>query len=388
MSVLRSKNMSFPPTISYWEIEQYLNDIDLLIIGSGIVGLTTAIFYKKAHPAAKVVIVEKGMLPSGASTKNAGFACFGSASEILSDLRTTAEDEVFHLVKRRIDGLKELRLLVGDKNLEYEACGGFEVFRKEDLELFEKCMTFISRANKEIEQRTGMKQTYSIADNRITDFGFSGVEHLILNQHEGALSTGKMMFHLIKIAAQLDIIILNGIEVSGFEDVGSTVEIELKNGLILRPKHLHISTNGFATALLPELDVKPARAQVLITAPINDLKVRGTFHLDEGYYYFRNVGNRLLFGGGRQLDKVGETKTELETTELIQNKLDELLKTVVLPNSKFTIEHRWAGIMGVGETKKAIVQRISTHVSCSVRLGGMGVAIGTSVGKQSAEMIG
>jgi len=78
----------------------------------------------------------------------------------------------------------------------------------------------------------------------------------------------------------------------------------------------------------------------------------------------------------------------LETTELIQNKLDELLKTVVLPNSKFTIEHRWAGIMGVGETKKAIVQRISTHVSCSVRLGGMGVAIGTSVGKQSAEMIG
>jgi len=380
--------MSFPPNISYWEINQYFRNVDLLIVGSGIVGLTTAIFHKKIHPAAKVLIVEKGMLPSGASTKNAGFACFGSASEILSDLKTVSEEHVFNLVEKRINGLNELRLLLGDKNLAYEACGGFEVFRKEDSELFEKCLHFISKANKEIEHRTGMKQTYSIADNRIADFGFSGVEHLILNQHEGALDTGKMMSCLIKLAAQLDIIILNGSEVSRFKDVDSCVEVELKNGLILKPTHLHIATNGFAASLLPDLDVKPARAQVLITAPINDLKVKGTFHLNEGYYYFRNVGNRLLLGGGRQLDKEGETKTELETTELIQNNLDELLKTVILPNSEFKIEHRWAGIMGVGETKKAIVKRISNNVSCSVRLGGMGVAIGTSVGKQSAELIG
>lgn len=380
--------MSFPPNISYWELNQYFRDIDLLVVGSGIVGLTTAIFYKKTHPTAKVLIVEKGMLPSGASTKNAGFACFGSASEILSDLKNASEDDVFNLVKKRIDGLNELRLLVGDKKLAYEACGGFELFSKEDSELFEKCVRFISKANSEIECRTGMKQTYSIADNRMAEFGFSGVEHLILNQHEGALDTGKMMTHLIKLAAKLDIKLLNGCEVAAFKDLGAATEVELKNGITLTPKHLHIATNGFAASLLPDLDVKPARAQVLITAPINDLKVKGTFHMNEGYYYFRNVENRLLLGGGRQLDTEGETKTELETTELIQNNLDELLKTVILPNSEYKIEHRWAGIMGVGETKKAIVKRISNNVSCSVRLGGMGVAIGTSVGKQSAEMIG
>jgi hypothetical protein len=37
--------------------------------------------------------------------------------------------------------------------------------------------------------------------------------------------------------------------------------------------------------------VKPARAQVLITEPIDNLDVRGTFHLDCGYYYFRNIGS-------------------------------------------------------------------------------------------------
>ena len=35
---------------------------------------------------------------------------------------------------------------------------------------------------------------------------------------------------------------------------------------------------------------------------------------------------------------------------------------------------RWAGIMGVGKTKKPIVKKLSENVSCGVRMGGMGVA--------------
>jgi glycine/D-amino acid oxidase-like deaminating enzyme len=48
--------------------------------------------------------------------------------------------------------------------------------------------------------------------------------------------------------------------------------------------------------------LKPARAQVLITKPIDSLKIKGTFHMDRGYYYFRNIDNRVLIGGGRNLD--------------------------------------------------------------------------------------
>ena len=379
--------MVFPPQLSFWEIKQYFKDVDLLVIGSGIVGLTSAIFYKKKHPKAKVCVLEKGMLPSGASTKNAGFACFGSPSEILSDLETSSEDQIYALILERLNGLNELRSLVGDKNLSYDSCGGYEVFTKEDAELFEKCESFISIANKELKDRMGLKETYSLADNHISDYGFSGVEHLILNKHEGALDTGKMMAHLIKMATKLDITILNGLEVSEFIEVNAGVEVKLKNDFAIKCRKLHIATNGFATSLLPNLDVKPARAQVLITSPIESLKVRGTFHMNEGFYYFRNVGNRVLFGGGRQLDIAGETDTDLITTERIQIELENILQTVILPNTSYKIDHRWAGIMGVGETKKAITKRISDNITCAVRLGGMGVAIGTLVGKRSAELI-
>jgi hypothetical protein len=43
--------------------------------------------------------------------------------------------------------------------------------------------------------------------------------------------------------------------------------------------------------------------------------------------------------------------------------------------------------MGVGETKKPIIKEISSNVYCGVRLGGMGIAIGTLVGKEVAELM-
>jgi len=78
--------------LSYWELQTYFKNIDLTIIGSGIVGLTAAIESKKKFPSLKVIVLERGILPSGASTKNAGFSCFGSVSELLSDLKNTSEN--------------------------------------------------------------------------------------------------------------------------------------------------------------------------------------------------------------------------------------------------------------------------------------------------------
>ena len=146
-----------------------------------------------------------------------------------------------------------------------------------------------------------------------------------------------------------------------------------------------IATNGFASQLnIP--NVKPARAQVLITKPIKNLHIQGTFHLDQGYYYFRNIDNRILFGGGRNLDFKTEETTEFAQTKLIQNKLETLLKTTILPEIDFEINQRWSGIMGVGKQKKAIVKQLSNNVFCGVRLGGMGVAIGSLIGKELAEI--
>ena len=78
---------------SWWELDALSNTRDLIIVGAGITGLSTALFYKRRFPKHDVLLLERGFWPAGATTRNAGFACFGSAGELLDDLQQ-GQDEV------------------------------------------------------------------------------------------------------------------------------------------------------------------------------------------------------------------------------------------------------------------------------------------------------
>ena len=70
---------------SYWEKEYFLGKIDFLIVGAGLTGLQTAINLKEKEPKANVVVIDRFAWSLGASTRNAGFACFANVSEIIDD---------------------------------------------------------------------------------------------------------------------------------------------------------------------------------------------------------------------------------------------------------------------------------------------------------------
>jgi gamma-glutamylputrescine oxidase len=371
-------------TLSYWERETFFNNVKIVIAGSGIVGLTAAIFSKQRYPDAKILVIERGSLPSGASSKNAGFACFGSPSEILDDFEKYGKEETFKIIQKRWNGLSRLRSLLGDENIGYEHFGSYEVFT--DEKIFDRCKNNLENLNEDLKEISGIEQNFQIADSKILEFGFKGVKHLIWNKGEGQINTGKMIFNLIRKCQEMGIIILNGLEIKKFSDEGNGVVVDIENFRFKTDKLL-IATNGFAKQLLPDLNVNPARAQVLVTSPIKGLNIRGTFHYDKGYYYFRNIGDRILFGGGRNLDFQGEETFEFGLTERIQGSLEQILREIILPEKEYQIEQRWSGIMGVGDTKATIVKNISENIVCAVRMGGMGVAIGTLIGEEAAELV-
>ena len=368
--------------LSYWELKNWFTNVDYTIVGSGIVGLHTALRLREKFPESKILVLEKGILPQGASTKNAGFACFGSISEILDDLKNHTEEEVIQLVQKRWKGLQLLRKRLGDTQIDFKPYGGYELFLESDEESYTMCLAKLPFIN-DLLKPLFKADVFVKEANR---FGFKGIyEHLVFNPFEAQIDTGNMMQSLLKQAVANDILILNQQTFTAYQENIKNVEVELENFSFLTNKLL-FATNGFANKLTNGA-VKPARAQVLITEPIPNLYIKGTFHLDKGYYYFRNIGDRILLGGGRNLDFDTENTSEFGQTEIVQNKLEQLLKEVILPNQDFKIEHRWSGIMGVGANKKPIVSQLSENVYCGVRLGGMGVAIGSLIGQELADLI-
>ena len=68
-------------SISFWEKESFTCN-DVIVIGGGIIGLSVAISLLESNSKLSVLLLERGVFPSGASTKNAGFACFGSPTAV------------------------------------------------------------------------------------------------------------------------------------------------------------------------------------------------------------------------------------------------------------------------------------------------------------------
>jgi len=371
--------------LSFWEKDVFLKKYDVIIIGAGFSGLWLAYFLKKYQPKIEIAILETGTLPTGASTKNAGFSCFGSPTELLENIEVMGIDQAMFWAEKRYKGINMITQFFGSE-AEFDDCGGTELFS--DKNLFEETKDQISALNHSIKSIVGNDNHFFLDDNIIQNAGFSGFQYAIKNSVEGSIHSGKLINIMTETLHAMKVRIFNGVKVQRFDNEIDGIKVYAENGLIFEAQHLSITTNAFTKELLPEVDLYPGRGQVLITEPIEGLNWRGTFHFDKGYYYFRNYRNRVLFGGGRNLDFKTENTDEFALTELVQNKLEQLLYENIIPKHKnIKIEQRWSGIMAFDETKTPLSKCLNNRISLSVRMNGMGVALAPTLSESLAKEI-
>lgn len=385
MSVRRAQYDEATMHLSYWEQDGLL-EADCIVVGAGLIGLQTALELRALAPAARILVLERGALPAGASSRNAGFACFGSLTELLHDIDTLGTDAALALVEQRWRGLQRLRSRVGDAAVEYEALGGYEVLTAAHLPALER----IDEVNQLLAPLFGAP-VFRADRQGVQRAGFGpSARALVVNPHEGQLHSGRLMDVLLRQVAAAGVRIHTGMQVSAVHEAGSRVEVHAESAthaLVLRAAGVALCTNGLLDQLVPGCGIRPARGQVLVTEPVPGLAWRGSFHMDQGYIYFRNLGNRVLLGGARNVDLAGEASAEMTITEPIQRRLEQLLQDTLLPGRETRVAMRWAGIMGFSEHKQAVVRRVSPRVVIGFGCNGMGVALGADVAARTAALL-
>lgn len=364
-------------------------DTDCLVVGGGLIGLLTALAWRDTHPSDRIVVLERGILPFGASSRNAGFACFGSLGEIVADIDIMGEAAAVALVMRRWQGLQLLRSRVDDSAMDFENEGGHELLTESQLPL----LAHVEKVN-DLLLPLFRKPVFYANQTGLGARQFGPQIHgLLSNALESQLHSGKLMRALSLKAASTDILMHTGAVVDLVEDGNdhARVRVAARPGagdeLVFRAQRVAVCTNGASNRLFPLSGIVPARGQILMTEELKDLPWRGCHHFDQGFYYFRNVGNRILLGGARNHDFGGEQDDELRVTDTIQIALENFLEQVVVPNKKVRIDCRWAGLMGFSKDKQPIVKHLSPRVVLGFGCNGMGVALSAEIAAQTAALL-
>ena len=310
----------------------------------------------------------------GASTRNAGFSCIGSPSEMLHDSEVMGVDKMLEMAEMRFRGLQKIQDSFDSKVFDYEPCGGFELFNQSQPELA-NVRSKLDWLNEVLANITGTNSTFNWCNEEMVSQGLTGFDSMVNNSLDGSIHSGKLLSALHQKARAQGAIIRFDSEYEAYEELHDLIHLRTKAGLQLKCEKLLFCTNAYTSQLIPSLDITPARGQVIVTKPIKGLKLNGTFHYDEGFYYFRHIQNRVLLGGARNAAFEVEKTTDLNTTPLIQNTLEDFLAKHILKDIPFEIEYRWSGVMAFTKSKLPEIISISPRANALVACNGMGVAL-------------
>jgi gamma-glutamylputrescine oxidase len=93
-------------------------------------GYGAALELKKRNKGLRITILERNTTPLGASTRNAGFACFGSPTELIHDAATIRTDAMLEVVEMRYKGIEKIKSHFTDEQSGFDPCGGYECINK------------------------------------------------------------------------------------------------------------------------------------------------------------------------------------------------------------------------------------------------------------------
>lgn len=295
---------------------------DLAIIGGGIAGLGALYFAK--HIGLKVILIDKSLAGSGASSQNAGFITMGSLVHLNHTLKNVGENRFKNLLN------------FGVENLELS----FKLFEEISYEKFSRHGSFTQ--TNEVESidfiqnlLPGSYKVMKQVDHPL------GVGHWL--KGEGSVESS----HFIPFLREhlFDESILENHEVLEVEEG----KVFLENDII-HASHILITTNNdFVKSGLNLPAIIPQRAQIQRISFDGDFNIEGNHYIPNDRVYFRKSGSELLVGGLRLLDPRAEQTAVAEVNKKIQDALSKYISEKLA--IKVLSQKSWSGIMAMSENE-------------------------------------
>ncbi len=367
-------------TTSHW-LRQYSSkssDIstDILIVGGGYIGLSTAYWLTHLRPDLRVTVLERTVCGSGASGRNAGFLTMGSASfyrGLCNKWGTSSAREIFNFAADSLD-LVHQHILKVSPEIKFERTSSMTLFRSEDQ------LTEWKKSGFKAELFNFNWVDESALPIALKSRFYGGFE---VNP-EYKVNPIQLLGSLRKLLEKRKVQIIENSSAFELHPEGISTEINF-----IRAKQVILALNGYFPQFHKAFKdaIIPRRAQMLAVEFEEDFECPSLYYDPPERVYWRTTQDKLLvIGGKRLIDEEGEVGDFEKISPKIQHALEDYLRDYL--RLTFRVINRWSGTMGFTEHELPLVGKIAAPLEAYVIGGfsGHGMGLGFRSGLDMAQL--
>jgi gamma-glutamylputrescine oxidase len=361
---------------------------DVVVIGGGFTGLSTAYFLNKFNR--KVIILEKERVGWGASGRNAGMLTTGFKKGTFDLEKRVGKDKTKELLDMSKDCIKLVTKIIEENDIQcsLEKNGGLKAAYKPSH--FEKIK----------KDHEYLKQQYQYETELVDPNQMKSEIDSPLYQHGGLIDSQSYAFHplnyaigLASIVEDTGTIIYEKTCVTQVRRNNSKYLVQTEGGASITCDHVVIGTNGYTTDFAKKIrkSILPIGSHIIATEPLPDHLMKSLIpnrrvliDTKNMLFYFRPTADQRMLFGGRVSFKHNANQSEYQ---VIKRELEKNLHTVFPPLKGMKIDHHWGGVTGFTMDFMPHIGVTEEGIHFAVGYCGHGAAMSTLFGKILANKI-
>jgi len=370
-------------TVSLWQQAQRTEETtyDVIVVGGGIVGCSTAYWLHRRQPSLDVAILEARTLGAEASGRNAGFILQGTHTDYRSDMDRYGKQAARRLWTFTRENRDLLATELRGTAFGWRSDGSLTAAGSADEAA--RLRSSLSHL-----RTAGAPAVYLDPDETNARIGASGF-HGGLFVTTGAVVNPLRLVRHVAAESEADVHPQHPVERIHWTDPGVMLDTPERR---FRADRVVLAVGPSLPDLVPSTSsfVRPVRAQMLATERADTSHISVPVYSHHGEFYVRQLADgRVLAGGGRHQHREPEETNSDATTPAVQATIERYLHTHFPWTRPLSIEQRWSGTMGFSPDGRPVVGRVPEHPEGIFATGftGHGMGYGFRMGRLLADLM-
>lgn len=338
------------PTFNSGQAGVAEGDYDVAIIGGGFTGLSAALHLAKS--GIRTIVLEAGMIGSGASGRNGGHLNNGIAHSYLSAKQQLGSERAYALYKAFDRSIDTIERLIEQENIDcsFRRAGKLKLASKPKH--FDAIARNFEVVHAEVDQDTALLSREDLK----SEVGSESFHGAMLSKKSAMMHMGRYAIGLAEAASRHGAVIYENAQVTKrYQENGKSVLVTSRGNI--RASQVILATGAYTTDNFSffRRRIISVGSFIIATRPLSESEIAATVPGNRTYVTSKNIGNyfrqapdkRLIFGGRARFSATSDQRSDNKSGAILRASLAEVFPHL----AQVEIDYCWGGLVDMTQDR-------------------------------------